>query len=90
MDGPGRFCGRCGTQSQDGDEFCQSCGHELGQPTRPEPPKSVPAAPTPKKRLSDRMLLLTVIAGALALVALANSVYGGDDDDYAPPTTTKA
>ena len=68
------FCTKCGAQNDNGAKFCIKCGEKL-ETTAVTVTKSGP--PALANLTGDKRKLITVIAGALAVILLLSLVFGG-------------
>ena len=68
------FCTKCGAQNNNGAKFCIKCGEKL-ETTAVTVTKSGP--PALANLTGDKRKLITVIAGALAVILLLSLVFGG-------------
>lgn len=68
------FCTKCGAQNDNRAKFCIKCGEKL-ESTGVTVTKSGP--PALNGLLQDKRKLITVIAGALAVILLFSLVFGG-------------
>lgn len=68
------FCTKCGAQNDNGAKFCIKCGEKL-ETTAVTVTKSGPTALA--NLTQDKRKLITVIAGALAVILLFSLVFGG-------------
>lgn len=68
------FCTKCGAQNDNGAKFCIKCGEKL-ESTAVTVSKSGP--PALASLGQDKRKLVTIIAGALAVILLFSLVFGG-------------
>ncbi len=96
-----RYCGRCGSPTEAGDQFCGSCGSAV-LPPAPQAeqviPRPVAAARGSAARSGSRPLLLVGVLGALAVLLVGggvlalvglgagSSLLGGSEQDPPPPS----
>ena len=69
------FCGKCGTQNEEGVMFCANCGEPLSSETQTEQ-----VAPTPKKpAMSTKTIgmIAVGVAAAIVVIIIASIFMGG-------------
>ena len=69
------FCGKCGTQNEEGVMFCANCGEPLSSETQTEQ-----VAPTPKKpAMSNKTIgmIAVGVAAAIVVIIIASILLGG-------------
>lgn len=69
------FCSKCGANNADGAKFCIGCGASLSEPVQPTAsvPSVTPVPPqNPKKKKTG--LIIGIVAGAVALIAVISVI----------------
>ena len=75
------FCAKCGTNLQDGSQFCPSCGSKVGQSSASEAPKKVtvmldPTEVVPAKEAKDSSKTFSGMGKIMGITLMLVSIIG--------------
>ena len=73
------FCSKCGTELQDGTQFCHNCGNKVGEANQPVSPKEVkvildPSEVVPQKKVADSSTSFSGQGSNIGLILIIVSI----------------
>lgn len=83
------FCSKCGAQLEDQARFCPACGSTVERPADTAPVQEQPISVTPKKKSRKKIIAITAIVTALALIVGVAAVFMGSQSKVYLQTSIK-
>ena len=85
------FCGECGTENPDTNQFCKNCGKPLKKKQLPPEPAPVQSQPGPKKPgTSKKWLIIGAIIAVVIIAGIFILMQSGSPANGSPASTAKA